>query len=143
MLAIQLVEAPRFPALLTEELDDAHSSQALLHKSIDARDSHADVAISLAHAFSEEAGHQHDEWNYSERPKRHPPIHDQHRNADRDEREQITEARDDSRCKQLVERFYIRGHPRNQSADRIAIEVCHRQSLQVAEDFHSQIAHYS
>jgi hypothetical protein len=44
-----------------------------------------------------------DERNDAERRKRETPIGHQHHDADREEREQVAEARDDSGREQLVE----------------------------------------
>src|SRR5207248_175413 len=94
--SIQLVEALRFSFLLSEKLDDAHPRQPLLQERIDSSDPYPDLAIGLTHTLSKETGNHHDERNYREGRQRQTPVHDQHRHADRHQREQIAEPGNDS-----------------------------------------------
>src|SRR5205823_1974758 len=96
MRAIELVEAPGLPLLLSEQLYDAHAGQPFLKERVDPGDAHADVAIGFADALPKETGYHHHERNHRERRQTQAPIYDQHGNADRNQREQIAEPGDDS-----------------------------------------------
>jgi len=85
--AVQGVETLGFAPLLSEKLDDPHSSETLLQERVDSREPHADVAVRVANAPSEKARHDYHERNHGERGERETPIHDQHRHADRRQRE--------------------------------------------------------
>src|SRR5687767_7168443 len=139
--AVQLVEAPALALLLAKELYDAHAGEAFLQKGVYAGETDADVPVSVANGFTEQAGHQHDERDHQKRSEREPPIENQHCDADRHEREQIAKSRNDPRREQLVESLDIRGHPRDETAGRVAVEERHGEPLQVLENLHSDIAH--
>jgi hypothetical protein len=143
MVGVQFVEAARLVALATEQLHDAHPGDSLVEEGVDARDARSDLAVALAYPDPKEVRREHHQRNYREAGERQSPVDPQHRRADRDEREQIAESRDDARREQLIERFDVRSHARDQSADRIAIEEVDRQSLQVRKQLAPQVAHHA
>src|SRR5688572_32800345 len=89
------VQLPEFGGLVrfsSEELDDSHPCYPLLKEGIDAGEARANVAISIAHACAEPVGNRGYERNHDECRERQPPIHDEHRCADRDESEKVAES---------------------------------------------------
>ena len=101
----------------------------------------ADVAVGLAHVDAEPLRDQHDQRQHRERDERQPPVEEQHRGHDADEREDVAEDRDDAGGEQLVERIDIGRDARHQPADRIAVVEPHVEPLQVRVDLHPQVEH--
>ena len=84
-----------------------------------------------------------DAGNDGERSERQSPVDDEHRDADREQREQIADTRDHARGEQLVQRFDVRRHAGHEPPHRIAVEERDRQPLEVREDLDAEIAHHA
>ena len=95
MIAIQSFEARGFSRLLTVELHDPHRGEPLLEKRVDAGESRSDLAVGLAHSGAKEMRGKHHERDDDMRDDRESPIHDEHRDADGNQCEQVPESGDD------------------------------------------------
>ena len=102
-----------------------------------------DVAVGVAHALSEQSGHHDDERDHGERPSARRQSMIEHRDADRDQREEVAEPRDDSRREQLVQRFDVGGDAGDEAPGGIPVEERDRQPLKVLEDLHADVAHHA
>ncbi len=140
---VQLAKPLDLPLLPAKELNDSHSGYSLLKECVDAREARADVAVCIANVRPKPVRDARDERNHDERRECQPPIHDQHRDPDREERKKISQSRDYARRKKLIQGLDVRRHARYQTARRIAIEERNRESLKMREDFHSEIAHHA
>ena len=141
VVAVQRVEAPGLRGFATEQLDHSHARDAFLEKRVDSREARANRAVRFTNPHAEHVRRDQDAGNHRERREREPPIDDQHRHADRKQREEVADPRYHTRGEQLVERLHVGRHSRDESAHRVAVEERDRKSLQVLEDLDAQIAH--
>jgi hypothetical protein len=82
-----------------------------------------------------------DQRQHRERDAEQLGIQAGHRDHDADQREQVAEQRANTGRHQLVQHVDVTGEARHDAADRMAVEVRHRQRLQLAEQRGAQIQH--
>jgi hypothetical protein len=124
-----------------EELHDAHAGDVFLKVGVDAGNSGADAAVGVANVFAEEKGDDEDEGKHGECVEREATIYGKEPAGEDGEKEEIVDHGHDAGGEEIVEGIDVGGDARNQAADRIAIEVGHRQPLDMAEDRGAHVVH--
>ena len=141
MFLVDFVEALEVQRLAPEQLHGRHPGDVLLQKGVDAGDPCADDAVRFADVAPEPLRNERDEREHREGDERQTPVHRQHDDHDSGQCEHVAENRHDARREQIVQDVDVGGHPRHQTADRIAIVVCEVEPLKVAVDRHPQVEH--
>ncbi len=124
-----------------EELHDAHAGNVFLQVGVDAGDGGANAAVGVAHVFAEEIGDDEDERQNGERVEGELVIDREEPTGEDGEEKEVVDHRHDAGGEEIVEGIDVGGDAGDQSADRIAVEVGHRQALDVAEDRRAHVVH--
>ena len=90
--------------------------------------------VRLAHVPPEPLGDEHDQREHGEADERQLPVHDQQHDHDPDQREDVTEDRDDAGGEQFVQDVHVARDARHQPPDRIPVVEAEIQRLQARVD---------
>src|SRR5208283_1844325 len=140
--AIDFLEA--FVGLLfaIEKLQHDDAGDMLLKKSVDSGDGDANAPVAFSHLSPEDRCGIEDERQHSKGNERQSPAHVQHDGQNSQQNKDVFEDGDHARREHLVQRVHVAGDTRDQPANRILVEKCDVQALQVAEDLAAQIEHH-
>ncbi len=124
-----------------EKLQHGHSVHVLLQVRIDARDRHADSAITLLDGSPEHGGDQHHDGQHGEQQPGHAGAHAQHHDDDEAQHQNVAQNGHQSGGPQFVQRIDVGGDAGDQAAHRIAVVIGDVERLQVLHQFAPQIEH--
>src|SRR5581483_7916858 len=128
--------------LAIEKLQHYDAGHMLLQVGVDAGNRDANAAIGVTNLVAKDLGRDRNERQYCEGDQRHLPVHVQHDDQNARQQEDVLEDGHHSGGKHLVQSIHIAGDPRDQPANRIAVEERDVQPLQVAENLAAQVEHY-
>jgi hypothetical protein len=139
VIVVEGVELLEAAFLAREELDDHHPGERLLQVGVEARDALADQAIRPPRREAEEIDAEEEHGHEHERRRREARVDRHHDDDDPHHREDVHEDRHRARREHLVQHVDVRREPRHQTADRVAVEVAHRQPLDVGEHLDAEV----
>lgn len=99
------------------------------------------MTIGVADVMAEDVGNDEDARENRERIKSEPPIDFEKDRGHNREQEEIIDHGYDAGGEQIIKGVHVGGDPGDQTSDRIAVEIAHRQSLQVRENSGTHVVH--
>src|SRR6266446_1046740 len=127
--------------LAVEDLHDAHAGNIFLQEGVDLGDGGADVAVGVAHVVAEDEGDDQDTGKNGERVEGQARVHPEEQTGHDREEEKIIDHGDDAGGEEIVEGVDVGGDASDQAADGVAVEVAHRQALEVRENSGAHVVH--
>ena len=124
-----------------EELHDAHAGNVFLEIGVDAGDGGTYAAIGVAYEHAEEIGDDKDEGEDGECVEGEAMVDGKKPAGEDREEEEIVDHGDDAGGEEVVEGVDVGGDAGDQAADGVAVEVGHRQPLDVTENRGAHVVH--
>ncbi len=124
-----------------EELHDAHAGNVFLKIGIDAGNGGTYAAVGVADEQAEEIGDDEDEGEDGEGVEGEAMVDGKKPAGEDREEEEVVDHGDDAGGEKIVEGVDVGGNAGDQAADRVAVEVRHGQTLNVAEDRGAHVVH--
>ena len=141
MIRVERAELVTRPALAIEDLDGSDPAQPLVEERVEPRQTGADLAEAPAHAAAQRQRGDDDEGQHGKGHAHELGIEAHHRHEDPEQEEYVAHERHEPRGEQLVQDVDVVRDARHDAADRVTVEVRHRQPLQMAEERHAQVQH--
>jgi hypothetical protein len=129
IVVVDVPEGVEIGVFAVEQLNDAHTRDPLVQERVDPCQPDTDVPVGLANPGPEEERRHEHEGQHAERDQRQLPVHAEHGGHDEDQREDITEHRDDAGAEQLVERLDVAGDSGDQATGGIPVVKTQVQAL--------------
>ena len=102
MCRVEFVESLHFGGFASEQLHDADAGKPLLQECVHLRETCPDIAIGGPDSRLKNPRREEDERDHGKRRQREMPVDAQHDDADRQQRAEVTQTRDDPRREQFV-----------------------------------------
>jgi hypothetical protein len=141
MVAIDAFELFLALLLAVEKLQHGDSRDMLLQVGVDSSDGHADAAVTLRSGAPELYGYQQNERHHRQHQAGHSGAELQHGDDYECEHQDIAHDGDQPGSEQIVQNVDVGSHARDQSADRILVEIRYVQRLQVRDELAAQVEH--